>query len=164
MTDKIEIDLSKIKPGIWGPKVLSHYQTLYIFYTFCVLVDLVVLNLFVEYWNEVAIDSFTLSLLAAVLLQLLLKVTMGIEHRIASYFNAKPGTGAKVLRWLSAGAVLFGSKLLILEVVYLVFGEHVEFGGMIPFVVVVFAIVISEVILTRIYYALADPLMSDLVP
>jgi hypothetical protein len=151
----VGIDASEIKPGIWGPKILNHRQTLYIGYTLCVLVDLVVLNLFAEHWDAVVIDSFTISLLAAVLLQVLLKATLAIEHRIAAYFNAKPGTGAKVLRWLSAWAVLFGSKFVILEAVNLAFGEHVEFGGIVPFIVVVFAIIITEVILTRIYYALA---------
>jgi hypothetical protein len=42
---------------------------------------LVVLNLFVEYSKQGLVDSFTTSLLAAVLLQILLKVTIAIEHR-----------------------------------------------------------------------------------
>ncbi len=53
-------------------RVLSNRQALFIKYFFAVLVDLTVLNLFVEYWHVVEIDSFTISLLAAALLQLLL--------------------------------------------------------------------------------------------
>ncbi len=143
-------------PGIWGNNLFNNRQTLFIGYTLCVLVDLVVLNLFDEYWHYVVVDSFTISLLAAGLLQLLLKITLAIEHRIATYFNAKSWTGAKVMRWLSAWGVSFGSKFLILGAVDLVFGEHVEFGGLIPFIVVVFAIIITELVITRIYYALAD--------
>ncbi len=40
------------------------------------LVDLVVLGLFAEYWDYVSVDSFTTMLLAAVLLQVLLKLTI----------------------------------------------------------------------------------------
>ena len=61
-------------PGIAGNKFLNNRQTMFLGYMLCVLVDLVVLNLFVEFWDKVIIDSFLLSLLTAALLQLLLKV------------------------------------------------------------------------------------------
>jgi hypothetical protein len=143
-------------PGISGYKFLNNRQTLFIGYMLCVLVDLVVLNLFVEFWHKIVIDSFLLSLLTACLLQLLLKKTMMIEKRIAAYFNAKEGTGAKVMRWFFAWVVVFGSKFVILWIVDIVFGEHVELGGIIPFYVVIFSIIIAEFVITRIYYALAD--------
>ena len=46
-------------------------QRLFVGYTLAVLVDLVVLNFFDEYWDFVNIESFTISLIAALLLQLL---------------------------------------------------------------------------------------------
>ncbi len=58
-------------------RVLTNRQALFIGYFLCVLVDLTVLNLFDEYWQRVDIDSFTVSLFAAALLQLLLKLTLG---------------------------------------------------------------------------------------
>jgi len=81
---------------------------------------------------------------------------MAAEHRIAAYFSAKQGTGAKLMRWFSAWVILFGSKFVMLEAVDLVFGEHVEFGGIIPFYAVAFTIIFAELLLTRIYYRLAD--------
>ena len=65
-------------PGIAGNKFLNNRQTMFLGYMLCVLVDLVVLNLFVEFWDKVIIDSFVLSLLTAVLLQLLLNMNMHI--------------------------------------------------------------------------------------
>ena len=59
------------------------------------LVDLTVLNLFNEYWDFVYIEFFTISLLTAVLLQFLLKVTIAIEHRVAGYFESKTGLGGE---------------------------------------------------------------------
>jgi hypothetical protein len=148
-------DVAVNVPGITGHKFLNNRQTLFIGYMLCVLIDLVVLNLYVEFWAKIVIDSFLISLGAAILLQLLLKLSLKAEHRIASYFNAKPGKGAKILRWFFAWVILFGSKFLMLEVIDQVFGEHVELGGILPFYAVAFSIIGAELIITRIYYALA---------
>ena len=150
------VDISDIKPGLSGNKFLNNRQTLFIGYTLFVLIDLVVLGLFSEYWHYVVIDSFTLLLLTACLLQLLLKITLKIEHRVADFFNSKQGVGAKVMRWLSAWAIIFLSKFPILAIIDLLFGEHVEFGGILPFIGVAFSIILMEMIMTRIYYKLAD--------
>ena len=85
----------------------SPRQRAFLRYLTATLVDLVVLNLFVEYWEYVSADSFTITLLAAVLLQVLLKLTIVLEHRVAAYFNAKQGGFAKFMRFFSclAGAV-----------------------------------------------------------
>ena len=59
-----------------------------------VLIDLVVINLYVEYWDKVVIDSFTITLFTACVMQLLLKLTIALEHRVAEHFKAKPGKSA----------------------------------------------------------------------
>ncbi len=137
----------------------SNYQQLFIRYTLAVLIDLTVLGLFNEYWNYVIIDSFSIALLAAVLLQVLLKITIAIEHRIARYFKSKAGLRPKVLRLLSSWAVLFSSKLIILWAIDIACGNHVLFSGpihgLVAFIVVVIAILVAEQIITRIYNSLA---------
>ena len=120
----------------------SHKQILFIRYFTAILIDLVVLNLFVEYSQYVVIDSFTISLLAAVLLQVLLKLTIALEHRIAAYFNAKQGGFAKFMRYFSAWVVLFGSKFVILEALAFAFKDKVHFGGPIHGLVMLIAVVI----------------------
>jgi len=133
----------------------STRQQLFTRYFTAVLVDLTVLNFFDEYWDYVEIDSFTISLLAAVLLQVLLKVSIAI----ANYFKAKPGTKAKVLRALSTWAVLFISKLVILEAINLSFGDSVVFSGpihgLVAFIIVVSAILGAEIAIKRVYDSLA---------
>ena len=47
--------------------------------------------------------------------------------------------------------VLFASKFAILEAIDLVFGDKVEFGGVIPFIVVVIAVIAAEAIIKTIY-------------
>jgi len=148
--------MAEAEPKVSGTIVITNRQRLFIRYLLLVLVDLTVLNLFVEYWHYVVIDSFTISLLAAFLLQVLLKLTTKIERRIADHFKVQPGKCALAKRFLATWAVLFGSKFVILEAVDLVFGDHVDFGGILPFIIVVLAIFVSELIVVRIYYRLAQ--------
>ena len=51
-----------------------------------VLVNIVVLNLFVEYADNVVIDSFTISIFTAILLSGMLYVITRFEHRISDFF------------------------------------------------------------------------------
>jgi hypothetical protein len=137
----------------------SRRQLLFLRYTFFVLIDLTVLNLFNEYWGYVSIEFFSISLLAALLLQVLLQVTIAIEHRVAGFFAGKPGFRAKILRALSTWAILFGSKLAILEAINISFGDSVLFGGpvhgVIAFIIVVIAIIVAEQLMSWIYRSLA---------
>ena len=111
------------------------------------------LNLFDEYWDRVQIESFTISLLAAILLQTLLKITILLEHRVAAFFQSKSGKTGKLMRLLSAWAILFGSKFVILGAVNFAFGDEVLFlgphHGIVTFIVVVFAMLAAEVAAMR---------------
>jgi hypothetical protein len=138
----------------------SNRQRLFVRYFTAILIDLVVLNLFVEYSGKVAIDSFTTSLLAAVLLQVLLKLTIGVEHRVAAYFKARPGGLMTFLRFFFAWVVLFGSKFVILEAIALAFGDKVRFEGVfhgiVTLIVVIVAMLIAEEFIVRLYRRLGD--------
>ena len=117
--------------------VFTRAQERYASWTADVLVYTIVLNLFVEYVEGVVIESFTISILTAVLLKLMLDALGGLEHRVSHYFKAKE-SGA----WTAVGAVvvfgiLFGGKLLILEVVNLVFGDKVELGHFVEVVALI---------------------------
>ena len=59
-------------PGIALTDVPSNRQRLFVRYLMATLIDLTVLNLFDEYWAFVTVGSFTISIYAAVLLQVLL--------------------------------------------------------------------------------------------
>jgi len=56
--------------------------------------------------------------------------------------------------------VLFASKFAMLEAIDVAFGDRVKFGGVIPFTVVVIAIIITETLLSKIYTMLADEPIS----
>ncbi|MGF1695147.1 hypothetical protein L4C54_05680 [Vibrio lamellibrachiae] len=135
-------------------------QRLFVGYTLAVLVDLTVLNFFDEYWIYVNIESFTISFAAALLLQLLLKLSIKAEHKLADHFKSKPGTAPKVYRAISTYVILVGSKFVMLEAINIMFGDKVSFSGpfngVVAFFAVVFVILISEITVSKIYFALSD--------
>jgi hypothetical protein len=137
----------------------SNRQRLFLRYFTGILIDLVVLNLFVEYSAHVAVDSFTTSLFAALLLQVLLKLTIAIEHRVAAHFKKRPGGFWKFMRYFSAWLLIFGSKFVILEALAIFFGDKVQFGGpfhgLVVLIVVVVVMLLVEEIIVRIYRRLA---------
>jgi hypothetical protein len=139
----------------------SNAQRMFARYYTGFLMDLVVLNLFAEYTTHVAVDSFTTSLWAAALLQVLLKATIVVEHKVADYIKSK-GTGGwwTFLRFFCAWLVLFGSKFVILEALTLAFGDKVKFiglwHGIIWLIIVVVVMLIAEEIIVRIYRKLAE--------
>jgi hypothetical protein len=140
--------------------IRSRKQQLFTRYVLAVLIDLTVLNLFNQYWDLVFIESFSISLLAAILLQVLLQATLIVEHRAADYFfGDKTGLKVKVMRIVSAWAIIFISKLVILEAINFFFGASVLFGGpwhgVIAFIVVVTAMIIAEQAIAKIYRSLA---------
>ncbi len=136
-------------------------QVLYVRYFTAILVDLVVLGLLDEYWSKVEITSFAVALMAAVLLQVLLQLSMLVEERSAQYFKKKGGTRAKVMRILSAWAILFVSKLIILWAIDVFFGNsfffHGWFHGIVPFLVMVFAMIFAEMLVRNIFISLGHP-------
>ncbi|MCE9657650.1 MAG: hypothetical protein K8R60_03755 [Burkholderiales bacterium] len=129
-------------------------------YFTAILIDLVVLNLFVEYSKNVSIDSFTTSLLAAIVLQVLLKLTIAVEHRVALFFKARPGGLMTFLRFFCAWLVLFGSKFVILEAITFAFGDKVKFdgrfNGIVTLIVVIVAMLVAEELVVRLYRRLGD--------
>lgn len=143
----------------------SRRQQLFFRYSYFVLIDLTVLNLFDEFWDLVFIEYFSVSLLAALLLQVLLQATIAVEHKVANYFKAKSGMAAKFFRGLSTWAVLFASKLIILQAINIAFGDSVVFSGpvhgLVSFIVVVIAIILAEQVFLKIYRLLGHIKESD---
>ncbi len=148
-------------------KSFSRRQLLFLKYTLFVLIDLVVLGLFNQYWDLVFIETFTITMLTAMLLQFLLQIAIRIEHIAADYlFGGKTGAHIKVMRGVSAWAIIFVSKLVILKAISLSFGESVVFGGpihgVVSFITVVIVIIIAEQGVLWIYRSLADSDIKDL--
>ena len=134
----------------------TRWQMIFLSWTKDVLIYVTVLNLFVEYVDKVVIDSFTISIFTAILLKALLDVSLGVEHKVAHFFEERPGKLAKFLRIISTWVILFLSKFLILETVDLVFGDHVELGKFVHVLSLVIALMVAREVFQRIYLALGS--------
>lgn len=137
----------------------SDRQRLFVLFFTGTLIDLVVLGLFSEHTNKVYVASFTTALLAAVVLQALLKITIVAEHRVLALFKGKAGLGWTSMKFFVAWLILFGSKFVILEALSFAFEEDVHFEGIwhgiVWLIIVVVTMLIVEQLVVRLYRKLA---------
>jgi hypothetical protein len=129
-----------------------------------VFVYTVVLNLFVEFVDSIVIDSFLVSLLTAIVMKGLIDLIAHLIQRLKRYFGAKEGTAAKVLFGLSAWAIMFFSKIVILEVVQIIFEDDVDLGGYLNVLIIVVAMMVARRISTTIFMRLGGPGGQSLEP
>jgi len=133
-----------------------------------VFVYVVVLNLAIEYFPAVVSEGFTLSLLTAVLLKLSLELVIVVKARAVARFRGAMSVHAKltavVLLWLAAA----GSKIAVLEMVNLVFGDAVSLGGFASVTLLVFSLLASRSAVRRLLRgsddASSDPAGTGLTP
>lgn len=136
-------------------EVPSSRQRLLVRYLIAIFADLVVLGLFAEFWAPVSIGSFSVGLLTAVLLQMLLQATLSLEHLVAAWFSKRQGTAWNVARYFSAWLILFGSKFVMLGVIERLLGDSVRFSGplhgVVAFIVVIVGMLVAEELMVRIF-------------
>ena len=155
------LHLRPTKEQVSELRTVNLAQQLFLKYTLLVLLDLTTLNLFNQYWDYVYIETFTISLLTALLLQILMQTAIHFEEFVADrFFAGKSSMQAKVARGVSAWVIIFISKLIILETINFAFGTRVLFTGPIDgvaaFLVVVIVIIIVEQSVMKIYRSLED--------
>lgn len=97
-----------------------------------VAVYVVVLNLAVEYLPSVISETFTLSLLTAVLLKVVLEGVLLVKAAVLARFRAARTRAGKVVAGALLWVVAAGSKLVLLTLIDLVFGDAVDLGGFVP--------------------------------
>ena len=113
---------------------------------------MVVLNLAIEYVPSVISEGFTLSLLTAVLLKVALELVILLKSEIVGRLRAATARRAKVAAALSLWVVAAGSKLVVLELVDLVFGDAVSLGGFVSVTLLVVVLLTSRAAVRRLLY------------
>ena len=140
---------------------INQRQRLFLMFTLFVLADLTVINLFDEYASSYFhISSFTASIVMAVILQILLVITIKIEHKISDFFKGKEGVMNLILRILVTWALLFGSKIIMMKIVDLILGNKIEYygpyHGLGAFVLIIIGMIIAENLLKKVFLSLKD--------
>lgn len=113
-------------------------------------VYVVVLNLAVEYLPAVISEGFTLSLLTALLLKVALEIVVALKGRVVARFHAATSRSGKVVAGVALWVVAAGSKLVVLGLVDVVFGDAVSLGGFVSVTLLVLALLASRAAVRRV--------------
>lgn len=115
-----------------------------------VFVYVVVLSLAVEYFPSVISETFTLSLLTAVLLKLVLEVVLRLKERVLRAFRSATSRRHRIVAALGLWAVAAGSKFVVLELVALIFGDSVRLGGIVSVTALVIVLLLARAAVRRL--------------
>lgn len=115
-----------------------------------VFVYVVVLNLAVEYLPAVIAETFTLSLLTAILLKGVLEVVVWLKDRVKARFRAARTGVGKAIAGLMLWLLLVGSKFAVLEAVAFLFRGRVELGGFLAVTGLILVLMLARAAVRRL--------------
>ncbi len=115
-------------------------------------VYVVVLNVAIQYLPRVISETFTLSLLTAILLKVSLEVVLILKGAVMSRLRGASTRLGKAVFAVVLWVVAAGSKLVVLWLIDIVFGGSVSLGGFAPVTVLVVALLISRAAVRRLLY------------
>jgi hypothetical protein len=117
-----------------------------------------ILNIYAEFTHSVYVESFSITIFIAIFLQLFIVLTRHAEHKISNFFGDKKSLLTKIKYFLSLWALLFFSKVFMLQGANLIFGEKINFYGMfdglLAFIILILSFLLGEYLLTKIYHSL----------
>jgi hypothetical protein len=115
-------------------------------------VYIVVLNFAIEYVPSVISESFTLSLLTALLLKVALEIVVLLKNKILGRLRTATTRRTKLVAALSLWVVAAGSKLVVLALIDVIFGDAVSLGGFVTVTLLVVALMASQAAVRRLLY------------
>ncbi len=121
-----------------------------------VLVYVVVLNLAIEFVPSVISEGFTLSLLTALLLKLVLELVLAVKGRVVDRFRQAETRRGRVVAGAALWLVAVGSKFVVLELVDVVFGDRVQLGGFVPVTLLIVCLLLSRKLVRQWLFSEAD--------
>jgi len=141
-----------------GERIVNNSQRLFLVYIICILVDMTILNIYAEFTHSVYVESFSITIFIAIFLQLFIVLTRHMEHKLSNFFGDKKGYLPKIKYFFSLWALLFFSKVLMLQGANFIFGDKINFYGMfdglLAFIILIISFLLGEYLLTKIYRAL----------
>ncbi|HEX6148605.1 hypothetical protein [Nocardioides sp.] len=113
-------------------------------------VYVVVLNLAIQYLPAVISETFTLSLLTAVLLKVTLELVLLLKGAVLARLRGATTRLARTTSALMLWVVAAGSKLVVLWLIDVAFAGSVSLGGFIPVTLLVVALLASRSAVRRL--------------
>ncbi len=130
---------------------ISSKKQTFMDWTLDLLIYIVILNFFAEYSSSIYFETFTISVLTAIVLKILLVWVISLEHSVSAYFGKKKQDIYKYINLIVAFSILFLSKFVILEIVDILFGTYVEIKGFIPLVAMIITMIVTRKVIDSIY-------------
>jgi hypothetical protein len=109
-----------------------------------VFVYVVVLNLAAQYVPSVIAETFTVSLLTAVLLKLVLEGVVAMKDRLKGRFRAASTPVGKAVAGIGLWLVLGVSKFVVLWLDDMLFGDAVELGGFFSVTLLILVLMVAR--------------------
>ncbi len=117
-----------------------------------VFVYVVVLNLAIQYLPSVISETFTLSLLTAVLLKVTLELVLLLKGAVLARLRGATTPTSRATSAVMLWLVAVGSKIVVLWLVDIAFGGSVSLGGFIPVTLLVLALLASRAAIRRLLH------------
>jgi len=114
-----------------------------------VFVYVVVLNLAIEYVPSVLTETFTISVLTAILLKLVLEVVVAAKGAVLVRLRSADSAWRKGVSAVALWLLAIGSKLVVLALVDLVFGDRVSLGGFVPVTLLIITLLVCRGLVRR---------------
>lgn len=123
---------------------------------FGTLVYAVVLGFFDDYTEIFRTDSFSTVFFIAFVLEVLTYLTLYLKRFVAGWFRRRNKRFSNVGLFFGVWLVLFLSKFVFLEVVDIVFGDHVYFSGVLGIIAVLLTMSAVKGLIDITFRKLAD--------
>ncbi|SDJ03718.1 hypothetical protein SAMN05444157_1402 [Frankineae bacterium MT45] len=124
-----------------------------------VFVYVTVLNLAAEFVPNVISERFSVSLLTAVMLKLVLEVVVLLKNRVKRRIRMADTPRGKIAGAVALWVVLVGSKFVVLELENLLFGDAVSLGGFFSVTLLIIVLLLSRSGVRRLL-KIDDPVAS----
>ncbi|MGM0688801.1 MAG: hypothetical protein ACQESO_04365 [Bacillota bacterium] len=134
----------------------NRYQKVYLEWLIDILAYIVVLNLLTELFDVFYIYSFTVSILVAISIKLILVPIFFLKSKIGIFWKTKEGWPYKVLGLVSKFAILFSSKFIVLAYLDFKYKEYVSIEGFVSITILILLLMLTGKLLSYAYDCLGS--------
>ena len=135
---------------------MNNYQKVYLEWLVDILAYIVVLNILTEFFDVFYISSFTLSIMVAISMKLILVPIFYLKAKIGAFWKSKEGWSYKVLGLLSKFVILFSSKFVVLAYLDLKYKAYVSIEGFVSITILILLLMLTGMLLRYLYKSLGS--------
>lgn len=121
-----------------------------------VLLYTVVLGFFNDYTDILDTDTYSVTFVVAVVMQILTYLTFALKDQAVKKFNKNGATERKFALAFVIWLIMFFSKFVFLGVISVIFSDDVEISGFVGLLLIIACLTIAQKLVELSYKKLAD--------